>query len=308
MASPVRLVVPAWLPEPLGRAAWAAVVDEFEACEQAMSRFRPSSAVTRLNRRTTRDGGPGRVAWRLRRAIVATERARRATGGAFDPRLVDDLDRIGYRGSPLRVDGSDGDGRGAIARERPVIRQLTRDGRVELTAPVDLGGIGKGLALRWSRDRVRAALPPESGFLLDAGGDLVAAGPGPAPGPWRVEIEDPRAGDAGLAVIELEDGAVATSSIRINRWAAADGRPAHHLLDPRTGAPGGDGLLAVTVAGTDPAWAEVRTKQLFLAGPRAIGPLARSLDLAAWWVDADGRLSMTPAARQRTSWLASEAA
>jgi len=39
----------------------------------------------------------------------------------------------------------------------------------------------------------------------------------------------------------------------VRAWLAPDGRRVHHLLDPRTGEPGGDGLVAVTVAAPDPA-------------------------------------------------------
>ena len=86
-----------------------------------------------------------------------------------------------------------------------------------------------------------------------------------------------------------------------------DGRPVHHLLDPATGQPGGDGLLAVTVAASDPAWAEVWSKTLFLAGRGGIADLARRRGLAAWWSGEDGSLEMTPAARVRTVWVAAEA-
>ena len=114
-------------------------------------------------------------------------------------------------------------------------------------------------------------------------------------------------GTSPVAVVALHDGgAVATSSVRRLRW-ERDGRVVHHLIDPRTGEPGGDGLLAVTVAGPDPAWAEVWSKALFLEGRRGIGALARARGLAAWWVAPDGTLEMTPAGRVRTAWVAAEA-
>ena len=84
--------------------------------------------------------------------------------------------------------------------------------------PVDLGGIGKGLALRWAADRAAKLLPDRSGFLLDAGGDIAVSGPGPASGWWLVAIEDPGGANGPAAVLAIADGAVATSSIRINRW------------------------------------------------------------------------------------------
>ena len=81
----------------------------------------------------------------------------------------------------------------------------------------------------------------------------------------------------------------------------------HHLIDPRTGEPADGELLAVTVAGSDPAWAEIWSKALFVSGRRGIGPLARSRGLAAWWVTEAGALEMTPAARPLTEWVSTEA-
>jgi thiamine biosynthesis lipoprotein len=136
----------------------------------------------------------------------------------------------------------------------------------------------------------------------------VTRGAGPeAEGRWFVDIEDPAERRASLAVVAVPPGAaIATSSVRISRWTAPDGRPVHHLIDPRTGEPGGGGLLAVTVVARDPAWAEVWSKSLFLEGASGIATVARAAGLAAWWVGTDGRLEMTPAGRPLTVWLDQE--
>jgi thiamine biosynthesis lipoprotein len=304
MASPLRLTIAGDVPDPIAEAAWATVVDEFEASEQAMSRFRDSSGLTTLNQAAV-EGRAIAIEGRLRRAIVAADRAFRLTGGRFDPRVLRDLDRLGYRGaalSPTTASGSAADGAPVADR----IVSCESGGRVRLAVPIDLGGIGKGLALRWAADRVRRLLRPDDGALIEAGGDIVGLGRGPLDGRWPIGIEDPGGGD-DLAVVALDEGALATSSIRVHRWQDPDGSPVHHLLDPGTGRPGGAGLHSVTVAAQDPAWAEVRTKQLFLAGPSGIGALARGLGLAAWWVLETGTLEMTPAARVRTIWVAAEA-
>jgi thiamine biosynthesis lipoprotein len=343
-------------------AAWAAVSDEIEAIEEALSRFRETSDLTLLNRAAT-GALPGATAThavdgRLVRALVAARRAWRITGGRFDPRVLADLDRLGYRGA--EVGTSDGVGEvDPSRRPRPDREWLcadSRSGRAAVETPVDLGGIGKGLALRWAGhllERTLAAVaggaPPAGaaragaatenprearpGFLLEAGGDLVGRGGAPGGGPWLIGIDDPRAGTATtepLAVIAVADGAAATSSVAVHRWRIAlDGngspsssagrsagasagrsvgsspdREIHHLIDPRTGEPGGSGLLAVTVVGPDPAWAEVWSKTLFLAGRSGIADAARSRGLAAWWVDETGALAMTPAARRLTAWEA----
>jgi thiamine biosynthesis lipoprotein len=135
----------------------------------------------------------------------------------------------------------------------------------------------------------------------------VAGGPAPQGGPWIIAIEDPTGGDDPIATVAVPDGAVTTSSILVHHWTAADGRPVHHLIDPRTGEPGGAGLLSVTVAGRDPAWSEVWSKSLFLRGAGDIAEVARARGLAAWWVREDGAVEMTAAARARTIWLAAEA-
>ena len=175
--------------------------------------------------------------------------------------------------------------------------------------PVDMGGIGKGLALRWACARALRSLPAGAGVQLEAGGDVVAGGTPPEDG-WRIGIEDPAAADADtaapLVVVELRSGAVATSSVRVRHWVAPDGRAVHHLVDPRTGEPARTGLIAVTVAAADPAWAEVWSKALFLAGRTGIAAEARSRDLAAWWITDEGRLGLTPAARVRTAWAAED--
>ncbi len=326
MGSPLRLTV-VGVAEPRAADGWAAVSASIEEVEQALSRFRPTSDLVALNRRAG-DPAPVPIVRPLRRALAAADRAHRVTGGAFDPRVLADLERLGYPGAPLADPGADGGGREASGGEASRsaraageaggprfadgrwLRLDPRRGTASLAAPLDLGGIGKGLAIRWAFAVLDAALPElesgTAGALLEAGGDLVARGAAPQPGPWLIGIESPLTGDE-IAVLEIAAGAVCTSSIGVHAWTTADGRSVHHLLDPRTGEPGGEGLVAVTVAGPDPAWAEVRSKTLFLEGARGVGPRARALGLAAWWIRDDGALEMTPAARERTTWVAAEA-
>jgi thiamine biosynthesis lipoprotein len=176
-------------------------------------------------------------------------------------------------------------------------------GAVAVERPIDLGGIGKGLALRWATGILERQ--GVGRFLLEAGGDLVARGPGPDDEPWLIGVEDPAGAADALAAIAVEDGAVATSSVRLRSW-VRDGRVVHHLLDPRTGEPADHGLRAVTVHGPDPAWAEVWSKSLFIGGLGAIAATARARGLAAWWVTDEGSLEMTSAARARTAWVEGE--
>ncbi|WP_405968770.1 FAD:protein FMN transferase [Streptomyces sp. NBC_00015] len=69
-------------------------------------------------------------------------------------------------------------------------------------------------------------------FCLNAGGDVVVSG-----GPWRVGVRHPEIADRLCTVLDLTDGAVATSA----RYERGD-----HILDGRTGRPV-TGLDSLTV-------------------------------------------------------------
>ncbi len=308
MGSPLRLTI-VGVRGRRAAAGWEAVSAAIEEIEQALSRFRPTSDLMVLNAGAGDPRGVPVGRW-LGAALTAADRAHRVTGGAFDPRVLRDLERLGYPGSPLPAGpGPTATPTGVFADGR-WLHADPRARRAAVAAPIDLGGIGKGLALRWAMAVLERIVPeltrPGAGALLEAGGDIVARGAAPQEGPWMIGIEDAGGGE-DPAVVAVEDGAVCTSSTAVHRWRGGDGRDVHHLIDPRTGEPGGSGLASVTVAGSDPAWAEVWSKTLFLEGSRGIAARARSLGLAAWWIHDDGTMEMTPAARTRTAWLASEA-
>jgi thiamine biosynthesis lipoprotein len=121
---------------------------------------------------------------------------------------------------------------------------------------LDLGGIGKGYAV----DRACSLLARAGDCLVNAGGDLAAAG-GRA---WPVGVET----DAGSITLELRSAALATSGRDRRRWRRG-GKERHHLIDPRTGCPADTDLLRVTVVAASAVEAEVLAKALFLAGADA---------------------------------------
>jgi thiamine biosynthesis lipoprotein len=277
-------------------AAWTLASAEMAATEAVLSRFRDDSELSMLNA----EAGwrrPRTVDRRLRLMLALAHRAQRATDGRFDPRTLEVLEALGERaGVPYasaRARLAPGDG-----------SWLVRAGRdqVCVNVPIDSGGLGKGLGLRWAMAAATPAVPRATGVLLDAGGDVAATGRPADAEAWHVGIEDPAMSAEPLAVVALRGGALATSSTAVRSWTAPDGSRAHHLIDPRTWAPADTGLRAVTVAHADPAWAEIWSKALFVGGARAIGPEARTRGMAAWWVEDDGSLHLTPVASDITIW------
>jgi FAD:protein FMN transferase len=282
-------------------AAIARALAVFHDVDRTCTRFAAASDLMRAN--AHRDEWTA-VAGECFDALAEAFAAYRRTDGWFDPRVHDDLVRLGYDRSLTLGPPSPRTAADTVAREplppwRPDFRRATREVRLGPYA-VDLGGIGKGLAVRWAAQHVTGIA---DGFLISAGGDCIGRGRTESGEPWRVGVEHPRGGDDPVAVVEVRDEAVATSSVRIRRWQIA-GTTVHHLIDPRTGLPGGDGLQAVTVVDPDPATAEVWSKTLFLAGRRAVRALADHYALAALWVDTDDDLQTTRAMDDRVCWRA----
>lgn len=273
----------------------------FVEVEQACTRFDPASPLMRANGDGMRWAPVPRVCFD---ALVEAYRAYRMTAGVFDPRVLADLVTMGYDatlrfsgkvGSASVPEGDDDPARAPVGTAtgrpgcwRPRFRRSDLSVQVG-PRPVDLGGIGKGLAVRWAAEMLSSGARD---LLVDAGGDCWCGGVAPGGGPWLVGVEDPAGGKGPLAVLGLSDRACGTSSVRVRRWRAG-GRDVHHLIDPSTGRPGGAGLAAVTVVGADPAEAEVWAKVLFLAGRAAIADRAAGRGLAALWVDADGGVGVT---------------
>ena len=208
----------------------------FEDVERACTRFDPTSPLMRAN------ADP--EAWHdvpevLASAVREARLAHEETGGLFDPRVLKTLESWGYDRSLPSASGEVATARtaaGDFAHPYAPWRPGVRDSSVLLgPEPIDLGGIGKGLAVRWAAASSRR---PASAVLVEAGGDCYL--PGAGPGGRRVA--DRRRGPVGRRRTgrraRLVDRACATSSIRLRRWRAG-GEQVHHLIDPRTGRPGG---------------------------------------------------------------------
>jgi FAD:protein FMN transferase len=299
MASPIHLELD--VDQRIADDLFAEARHIFTRFDDDCSRFIAQNPLSRLN------ASPNEwheVPDSLFSSIRAAYDAYLATDGAFDPRILADITRLGYVESVekahYRADGSVGrpDNSGTLSVWEPDFA----DGRVRVNGwPVDLGGIAKGAAVARVADSWSGRIATG---LINAGGDLAAIGAGPEGAGWRIGIENPqlRHGEP-VAVIEVTDRAVATSSIAIHQWSAS-GTPVHHLIDPATGRPADGGVAAVTVIADSAINAEVWSKALFIAGRAGIEQRAHDKNLAALWVTDSGDIGESSAAEQFTVWKA----
>jgi thiamine biosynthesis lipoprotein len=227
------------------------------------TRFDPASELSRLNA-DPRGAVPvsPTLAELARVAVAAAE----MTGGLVDATLVGALERAGYwadipaplplplalRLAPPRAP--------AAGHPGAPWRRLTVAGDVIARPPgvaLDSGGLAKGLFA----DLLAADLAGHESFGVDCAGDLRVGG---APRP--VQVASPFGGPV-LHTYELADCAVATSGIGRRSWIDARGRPAHHILDPSTGAPAFTGVVQATAIAPTAVEAEIRAKAAVLSGP-----------------------------------------
>lgn len=237
--------------------------EEVRSIEQRFSRFEATSELTQLNARI---GQAVEVSEPFQQVLHLAEKAHRITEGAFDPRVIRHLDRLGYPGAPLPQEIPQGTG--ATSAKAPLFI-WHGERKVELPTPIDLGGIGKGYAADCLAGLIESRIPEEllAGFIVNAGGDVVLSGSQESGEPWSIGVENPFQPDCILAAVSMrgEKQAVCTSSVWRKSWESG-GRRVHHLIDPRTGEPVTSLIRSVTAMAPTAAFAEVLTKHVFVRG------------------------------------------
>ena len=188
--------------------------------EDVLSQWKPDSDLSRFNR-----GEPATP--ELQRVLDLAEEIRRASGGAFDHRLLSPTGEAGF--------GPGGDG-------------------------IDLSAIGKGFAVDRVGERLRKM--GVSDFVFELGGEILAGDCG-----WEVAIEKPDPATRQTALtLPLQNRALATSG-NYRQFKPAMGGLASHIIDPKTRKPVIRPPSSVSVLAKDCATADAWATALFVLGP-----------------------------------------
>jgi thiamine biosynthesis lipoprotein ApbE len=231
--------------------AKSAIDEILRAIDQAASRFRDDSELSRLN------ATPGRevvISPLLSRLLAAGLRGARITGGAVDPTVGTAIKLVGYGidftqvpadGSPITLTACRIPGWRAIQFD-----EASRTVRVPQGVEIDLGATAKALASDMAAAAAIKAIG-EGGVLVSLGGDIAVAGK-PPPDGWPIQASE----DSGAPIkqgeetVSIRSGGIATSSTTVRRWTRG-GVALHHIIDPATGLPTtGRWRTATVVAGT----------------------------------------------------------
>lgn len=260
----------------------AQIGGRLEELERVFSTYRVDSELSRFNR--GRGSEWVAVSPELAAAAQRAREVSELTGGAFDVTVAPLLELWGL--GPFRARDTAPTAAGIAAvqarvdwrqlevrADPPALRKLSPDLAAEFSS------LAKGLAVdemsRWLAARGAA------NHLVRVGGDLRAAGAGPAGGGWRVAIEEPDEATTAIArVLSLSDQALSTSGqyrnfVTLGAWRYG------HILDPRTGRPVESNLAAVSVLAASCATSSALATGLFVLGAEAGFACAEQKGLAA---------------------------
>ncbi|UCC82642.1 MAG: FAD:protein FMN transferase [Gemmatimonadota bacterium] len=203
---------------------------EMDRLVKLLNRFDGASAVTCLNQQGRLRDAPPEVSTVIERSLHYHE----ICAGAFDISVKPLLDL--FQKDPSGATGDEPDRRElASALELVGSRDIEMTGRTIGFRKAGMGITLDGIAKGYIVDRMAAVLSKHrvTDYLINAGGDIRAAGTKEKRRPWTVAVQDPaKAGDFP-DVVHLRDACVATSGsyeIYFDRE-----RLFHHLVSSRTG-------------------------------------------------------------------------
>ena len=257
----------------------------FKDIENRFSRFLPNNELFFFNK----SSGNIKLSYDMLEMLERSLHYHKFTNGAFDISILPNLLSEGYN-----VSKKSGYYKANSKNNSPSLPSFSKITDLVLdienntaTKPkdlkIDLGGIAKGFAV----DKISKFLRQKyQNFLVDAGGDIFAAGTdlkNNCPY-WAVEIENPIEPDKSTDILMLSNRAVATSGVNRRKW-IKDGQKKNHIIDPKTGKSVYTGLLSVTVVANTTIEADVLAKSLLIMGIKKGLILCEINSIPAYFMD-----------------------
>lgn len=260
----------------------------FSENEKIFSRFDPESELSKINKNI---GKEMRVSTKMLEVLGLCLKFHEICEGYFDPRVIENLEKIGYDRDFGSVDFS---GRNASPKLEKIKSRLAEDLRINFPKQtvlarkrIDTTGIAKGYTV----DEAAEFLRKEGfeNFVVDAGGDMFAEGLDENQEKWKIGIE-------GLEderiMLQLSGEGIATSGISQKRWAAG-GKKYHHLINPKDPEKFSHNIKTVTVVEKKTVEADGRAKVLVLMGKEKGLKFANENKMKALFLDYRGNVYLS---------------
>ena len=242
-----------------------AAFDEIERVEQALSNYRSSSELSRINANAADAPvvtDPDVFAL-LDRAFVYS----RESDGAFDVTVGKLMKAWGFfRGAGhypsieelARARAQTGWQRVRLDKRARSVNFLARG--IEL----DLGGIGKGYAVDCVAGVLREA-GVTAALISSGSSSIYAIGAPPGKAGWLVRVSDPLDRTHILSTISLKDQSLSTSG-SYEKFFKLNGRTYCHIMDPRIGRPV-EGMLQTSIIAPEATDSDALSTAVFVMGP-----------------------------------------
>lgn len=259
--------------------AFESAFEEIERIEEALSNYRASSELSRINRLAADQ--PVTTDPEVFGLIAASLEFSRLSEGAFDVTVGPLMRAWGF----FRGDGhypSSEQLRLAcenVGWEKVLLDAATRTVRFSARGvELDLGAIGKGYAV----DQVAKVLRQAGvqAALVDAGSStLYVMDAPPGKSGWTVRVPNPADRSQTVSTLTLQNVSLSTSG-SYEKCFQLDGRRYCHVMDPRTGTPV-QGVLQTTLVGSDATTTDALSNAMFVMGPSGGKELLASLAYAS---------------------------
>ena len=267
-------------------------------CESRFSRFRQDSELTSLNRSSGKWFTASAGLFDLIQEVLDLHQI---TNGLFDPSILPSLMQADYDRSMDEIRSS---GTMPAMNFTPPFQSRLAESKLDPEksavylpsgVQIDLGGIAKG----WIAEKATHLLSEyTSACAVSAGGDIFFQGTPVWEHGWNVALEDPYNENDVLAILQIQNGAVATSSTAKRRWVHGD-QVRHHIIDPHTGNPAETEWVSVCVGAPKATAAEAFATALLIGGSPAGTKLAAKTP-GLWFiaVNPDGSLCGTEISKE----------
>lgn len=235
------------------------VFQELTRVENLLSKYKPDSEISRLNRL-----GKLAVSPETFYILKKSQEFWKLSDGAFDITVSGLVDLWGFTDKKYKVpEESEIKAALKFVGSQKIIFNDEKN-VVEFIASgvkVDLGAIAKGYALDCALKKLKEN--NITSCLINIGGQIYCMGDRFGK-PWKIAIQSPRGKDF-VDFLELKDAGAATSG-DYEQYFVKDNARYNHILNPKTGYPANSGIISATVITNNNLAADALSTAIFVLG------------------------------------------
>jgi len=261
----------------------------FAENEKIFSRFRKDSELSKINDSI---GKEIIVSEKMFEVLELCLQFNKISDGYFDPRIIENLEKIGYD-KDFKTNDLNSEDFKEIRLEK-IKGELADDLILDLNKKtviakvrIDTTGIAKGYAV----DEAAQYLKNQGfeNFIVDAGGDMFAWGKNIDNVDWTIGVEGIEDNET---VLKLNNEGIATSGISRKRWKIGN-KKVHHLINPKDPENFSYDIKTVTVTEEKTVEADGRAKVLVLMGKEKGLEFANKNNTKALFLDYRGNVYLS---------------